>query len=205
MITWNRTKYTKRRQKCLFVVFLFLITVLNLFALNGTVFARNKEATRRTYEWLPYFIQPCQDYDVPLALALAIARQESGTRPWTINVQGKGYFLKNKEEAYRVAKTAWDKRQSFDVGMMQINSYWFKKYNITLEEVLDPQKNINMGVWILANEIKRYGLTWRAVGAYHTPLARNPERAKRYALGVIALMRKISDSDEKIRNMSEGN
>ena len=56
-----------------------------------------------------------------------------------------------------------------------------------------------MGVWILGKEIQRYGLSWQAVGAYHTPLARNPERARQYAVNVISHMRAICETDKQLR------
>lgn len=152
-------------------------------------------ATERTYAWLPWFIQPCEDYNVPLALALAIARQESGTRPWVINVAGQDYHPRSKAEAHEIAARARREGRSFDVGIMQVNSYWLKKYHIALDDILDPSKNIAMGVWILAREIRRYGLTWKAIGAYHTPLERHPERARNYANNVLAHMRAICDGD----------
>ena len=161
--------------------------------------AEPRQATERTYAWLPWFIQPCEDYGVPLPLALAIARQESGTRPWVINVAGQDYHPSTRAEARQIADNAWREGRSFDVGIMQVNSYWLKKYHIDLDEILDPDKNIAMGVWILAREIRRYGLTWKAIGAYHTPLSRNPQRAKNYALNVLAHMRAICDRDSARR------
>lgn len=175
--------------------FLLLCLIAALFAsLGGAAYARSGVADQRTAQWYPFFEEPCRAYGVPLALALAIARQESGTRPWTINVAGQGYFPATPEEARQIAAKAWAEGRSFDVGIMQINSFWLKKYNIRVEDVLEPRSNIAMGVWILAREIQRYGLTWQAVGAYHTPLARNPERAKRYALNVIRHMREICEA-----------
>lgn len=169
-------------------VTLFALLVLSgAFPLAGLA----AEADQRTSQWLPYFMEPCRAYNVPLALALAIARQESGTRPWTINVAGKAYFPATREEAAAIAAKALEEGRSFDVGIMQVNSFWLKKYHIQVEEVLDPRSNIAMGVWILAREIQRYGLTWQAVGAYHTPLERNPDRARRYAINVINHMRAI--------------
>lgn len=157
-------------------------------------------AAQRTYQWLDHFVEPCRSYQVPLALALAIARQESGSQPWAINVAGQSLFPASRADARRIADWAWSKGFSFDVGIMQINSYWLKRYSIPVEDVLDPQKNIAMGVWILAKEIERHGLTWQAVGAYHTPLARNPERARQYAVSVIAHMRAICETDKKLRH-----
>ena len=175
---------------------LLLGLALALLALSAKIsFSEPLKATERTYAWLPWFIQPCEDYHGPLALARAIARQESGTRPWVINVAGQDFSPKSAEEALDIADQAQRAGKSFDVGIMQVNSYWLKKYHIDLREILDPQKNIAMGIWILAREIRRYGLTWKAIGAYHTPLARNPDRARRYAQTVLAHMRSICDRD----------
>ncbi|MCR5815081.1 MAG: lytic transglycosylase domain-containing protein [Desulfovibrio sp.] len=176
------------------LLLLGLALALAVFSVR-TSSAEPHKASERTYLWLPWFIQPCEDYGVPLPLALAIARQESGTRPWVINVAGKDFSPKSPEEALEIAAQAKRAGKSFDVGIMQVNSYWLKKYHIDLREILDPQKNIAMGVWILAREIKRYGLTWKAIGAYHTPLARNPDRARRYAATVLTHMRAICDRD----------
>lgn len=176
-----------------------LVLTLGGGSFAPALWAKTPVSTQRTYAWLPYFVEPCQNYGVPISLALAIARQESGIRPWVINVAGKGYFPQSREEAHSIAAKAWAEGRSFDVGIMQINSYWLKKYNIAVEDVLEPQSNIAMGVWILAREIRRYGLTWQAIGAYHTPLARNPERAKQYATSVLNLMRSICETDAQLR------
>lgn len=181
---------------------ILLYPLFVLLLLSGTIAsaeAKTPVVTQRTYAWLPYFVEPCQNYGVPVSLALAIARQESGIRPWVINVAGKGYFPQSREEARAIADKAWAEGRSFDVGIMQVNSFWLKKYGIAVEDVLEPQSNIAMGVWILAREIRRYGLTWQAIGAYHTPLARNPERAKNYATSVLNLMRNICETDATLR------
>jgi len=45
---------------------------------------------------------------------------------------------------------------------------------------------------ILRGEIKRYGATWKAVAAYHTPPNKNPERGYRYAKAVFNRMKKLA-------------
>ncbi|EGY27051.1 lytic transglycosylase catalytic domain protein [Desulfovibrio sp. A2] len=47
--------------------------------------------------------------------------------------------------------------------------------------MIEPPANVVIGVWILSQEIKRYGLNWKAVASYHTPLSKNPERGRIYA------------------------
>lgn len=139
----------------------------------------------------PLFDGPCDKYKVPKPLALAIARQESGLHPWIINISGRDVRPKNKVEALTIAQAALRAGRSFDVGIMQVNVYWIKRYSLPLELVLDPRANVQIGVWILAQEIKRHGLNWRAVAYYHTPLHRNPERGRAYAQAIIGHLRRI--------------
>ena len=126
-----------------------------------------------------------QKYGVPKELLLAIAKTESNLNAWAINIQGKGYQLKNKAEALALAQKAFDSGKSFDIGLMQINVWWLKKYNIDLSTALEPQNNVILGAFVLKHEIMRHGLNWKAVASYHTPLSRNPARGRRYAAIVI--------------------
>lgn len=139
----------------------------------------------------PYFDEHCARYGVPKYLALAVARQESGMHPWIINVSGKDVRPASGFEALGVATAALKAGRSFDVGIMQVNVYWLKEYNIPLSAALYPRTNIQLGVWILSREIRRHGLTWKAVANYHTPLHRNPERGRNYAASVLNHLKRI--------------
>lgn len=89
-------------------------------------------------------------------LLKAIAIQESGLN---INAVNRG-----------------NKNGSIDHGPFQINSGWLprlKKQGITQEQLYDPCVAPYVAAWILANEIKRHGATWRAVGAYNSPTDSN--------------------------------
>lgn len=137
---------------------------------------------------------PCDEYGVPEILALAIARQESGWHPWIINVAGKDVRPQSKAEAVRIALAALKAGKSFDVGLMQINSYWIRKYRWPLEQVLEPVNNAKIGVWILAQEIRRHGLNWKAVAYYHTPLHKNPARGRAYARAIVRHINTLRNS-----------
>ncbi|MDL2315572.1 lytic transglycosylase domain-containing protein [Desulfovibrio sp. OttesenSCG-928-A18] len=114
----------------------------------------------------------------PPALVKAIARQESGLNPLAINIAGKSYYPGTREEAERLIREALAAGKSFDVGKMQINSWWMKRFTIDPISLLDPDVNEAWGKHILAEEITRHGLNWQAVGKYHSP---DPERGRRYA------------------------
>ena len=99
-------------------------------------------------------------YGVNVHLLYAIAKTESNLNPKAMN--------KNKNGSY-------------DIGMMQINSSWLptlRKYGVTEENLRDPCVNLQVGAWILAQNMQRMGLSWDAVGAYN---ARNPKPRAKYA------------------------
>lgn len=167
-----------------------LILVLLVLGCGHTTHAASL-LTERQAAIEPLFDAPCAQYDVPKTLALAIARQESGCHPYILNVGGRDVRPHTKDEAIRIARAAMRAGRSVDIGIMQINSYWLRKYGWPVEQVLEPRNNAKIGVWILAQEIRRHGLTWRAVAYYHTPLHRNPERGRAYAQSIVRHVRNI--------------
>lgn len=106
-------------------------------------------------------------YGVPPDLVRAIAKRESGMNPYAINVN----------------------QDSVDIGVMQINSSWLPtlaRYAVTMRDLFDACTNIYWGTWILAGQVARYGLTWKAVGAYN---AVSPGKQARYAWKIYETMR----------------
>ena len=73
---------------------------------------------------------------------------------------------------------------SYDVGLIQINSSWFpqlKRHGIEERHLYDPCVSLQVGAWILAQNLRRLRDPWLAVGAYNSP---TPARARAYALKV---------------------
>lgn len=132
-----------------------------------------------------HFIVGCEKWGTPASLAMAVANVESGFHPWAINIQGKSHYMENRESALALIERASAQRKSFDIGVMQINSYWLRRLKLDPVDVIDPRINIIIGCWILSEELKRYGMTWKAIGAYHTPIDKNPARARAYANKVL--------------------
>lgn len=114
--------------------------------------------------------QPCWDkaaayHNVDPWLLMSIAKVESSFNPNAYNGNKNG---------------------SYDLGMMQINSIWFprlRKMGISQEMLKDACTSTYVGAWILSHNIKRYGYTWRAIGAYNSA---NPVIGLKYAKKVYA-------------------
>jgi len=73
---------------------------------------------------------------------------------------------------------------SVDVGIMQINSYWWgklKEFGLSPADLLDPCVSIHVGAWILAQNIQVHGNNWESVGAYN---AKSSAKRYRYATKV---------------------
>ena len=88
-------------------------------------------------------------HKVNVNLVRAIAQQESGMRANAVNVNCDG---------------------SEDIGLMQINSSWLPKLarcRVTRQSLFNACVNAYVGTWILASNIKQFGPTWKAVGAYN--------------------------------------
>ncbi len=142
------------------------------------------EERQRSYSQL--WSSVCDKYGVPQSLAIAIARVESRLHPWAVNIEGKSFYYDSHDEALSALEHASLQGKSYDIGFMQINNYWLRRFKLTPRQVLNPYNNITLGVWILAQEIGRYGLSWDAVGSYHTPIRKNPKNARRYVDNVKA-------------------
>jgi len=100
-----------------------------------------------------YFPIKEREQGIPAHLLAAISSIETGRYhsglglalpwPWTINVDGKGYFFDTKAEA--IAQTRRFMRgghQSIDVGCMQVNLKHHAHAFASLDDAFDPEKNV---------------------------------------------------------------
>lgn len=120
------------------------------------------------------------EYGVGFDLLQTIAVVESGkwdslqnryvAWPWTVNIEGKGHYYANKEEAVKAIKEAQARNaRSIDVGCMQINLKYHGKEFSSLEDMLDPVKNVRYSAKYLRSLYSANGRDWKkAAKRYHS-------------------------------------
>jgi hypothetical protein len=138
------------------------------------------------------FAEPAFAFEVPEPLLKAISFVESGFNPWVLNVGGKTLRFKSREDALAVARDSLLAGKSFDLGLMQVNSWWLRKFGVSPEAAIEPLANIYFGAYILSEEYRRLGNVFDAVGSYHSP---KKAKADAYARTVLsALDRGLAES-----------
>ncbi|MEI6730040.1 MAG: lytic transglycosylase domain-containing protein, partial [Pseudomonadota bacterium] len=124
-----------------------------------------------------------RQYGIPVHLLAAIASTESGRYhrelginlpwPWTINVEGKGYFFNTKQEAITAVQSFQSRGiKSIDVGCMQVNLHHHPDAFANLDQAFDPAYNVAYGAKFLRDNFSEGG-SWRKAAAYyhsHTPI-----------------------------------
>ena len=93
------------------------------------------------------FEEAGEKYGIAPVILWAIAKGESNFNPTAVNNNADG---------------------SYDYGLMQINSHWYRVLgHEAWMSLADPCRNVQVGAWILAGCIKTNGYTWEAVGCYN--------------------------------------
>ena len=103
------------------------------------------------------FISAGETYGIHPNILWAIAKNESGFNHTAIN--------RNKNGTY-------------DYGIMQINSSWYKTLGKeNWQRLNDPCFNIYVGAWILRQCMDKYGYSWDAIACYN---AGTPQKGRPY-------------------------
>lgn len=117
-----------------------------------------------------------------------VARVESGFNPYAIaeiipkverQPGDKGvvsYFPKTKEAALQIVTAIESRKHRYSVGLMQITSTNFSRFNTTAEKMFDPCENLKVSEKILVDCYKRGGDLLRGLSCYYSG---NPETGKK--------------------------
>lgn len=116
---------------------------------------------------------------IPADALYSIALQETGKLhsekkikivwPWTVNVEGEGYFFNTKHEAVMFVKKQLMKGiSSIDVGCMQVNLKHHPEAFKSIEEAFEPKNNIDYGAKFLRSKYDQLGNWHKAIAHYHS-------------------------------------
>ncbi|WP_250866516.1 transglycosylase SLT domain-containing protein [Caballeronia sp. INSB1] len=98
--------------------------------------------------------------------------------PWTLNVAGRGFFFRTREDAYRaVCYLISNGRSNFDLGIMQVNWGYHGKRFASAWDALAPATNIRVAEDILNENFRLTHSAVKAVAYYHSA---NPAPGREY-------------------------
>ena len=121
-----------------------------------------------------------RDYQIKPELLQTIAMVESGrwnkklhrrmAWPWTVQSNGHGQYYKTKEEAVAAVKALQAQGiTNIDVGCMQINLKYHGQAFNSVEEALEPEKNVAYGARFLQKLYQKNGHNWQKTAMqYHS-------------------------------------
>ena len=137
---------------------------------------------------------------IPHAIFYAVALTESGKKitkvegfrpwPWTLNVEGRGYYFESRLVAWQTLKGLLDNgNRSIDIGLMQVNWRYHRKRLVNAWQALDPHHNLRVGAEILRDCYLAERDWWASVGCYHSP--NNLQRATQYRRRVLSRWQRL--------------
>lgn len=131
--------------------------------------------------------------EIPAEILTAIAVKESGMKgrfwPWTINWNGRGFYMESRQKAIEAAKYLIGKGiNNFDVSLMQVNWRWNGHRFANIESAFDPVTNVRVAGQILAEHHKATGNWHGAIARYHS---RSQTLNQPYLAGVLKHLSRI--------------
>ena len=163
---------------------LLLLALTLIFAVPRPVAALDLRDTAWAEAAAPYDLDP--------TLLYAIALMESGRPregglapwPWTLWLPGQGgVFLESREQALFTLRAHSD--GAVDVGLMQVNLRAHGHRIVRPEELLEPQRNLEIAAVILSEALTTApGDLELGIGRYHSP---NEARARDYGRTVLTI------------------
>ncbi|WP_425497897.1 transglycosylase SLT domain-containing protein [Paraburkholderia ultramafica] len=118
------------------------------------------------------------DAKILAGIALNESSYNGRAWPWTLNVAGRGFFFRSREDAYKAVRfLISDGRCDFDVGLMQIHWCYHSKRFASPWDALAPATNIHVAEDILNENYRKTNSAVKAVAYYHSA---NPQPGREY-------------------------
>lgn len=155
-----------------------LFLLFFIIALSLKAHAADKEITE-SFKCSRLFSYFERKYRIPLDTLHSISLQETSkihsrhkiriVWPWTVNVEGQGYFFDSKKDAVLfVKKQLLAGKTSIDVGCMQINLKHHPNAFKSIEHAFDPVRNVAYGAEFLKSKYDQLGHWLQAIAHYHS-------------------------------------
>ncbi|WP_417883158.1 transglycosylase SLT domain-containing protein [Vibrio rumoiensis] len=151
----------------------YIVILLFIFLFESVAYAKTKKVMPN------YFKVMATKYQIPADVLYTLAITESNTKmkdgsyspwPYTINLDGIGYRYASYEELVKQSKLLMRMgRESFDVGLFQVNWKWNGHRTSSIDELADPYENVRVAAEILKEQYRLYGEWAIAAGRYHNP------------------------------------
>lgn len=196
----------KLLQIYLYSIVLFLANA-QAFA-NGKIISRIDKELSYSAKCVAHFKKLEKKHNIPSDILHSISLQESGKKhsksdkkipwPWTVNVEGKGYFFDSKNEAVSFVKKQFSQgKKSIDVGCMQISLLYHGDSFRSLADAFDPKNNVEYGAKFLREKFEQYGSWKKAIANYHSA---DQEKGNKYQQSVLKIANNIDKHKFNFRN-----
>lgn len=137
-------------------------------------------------------LRAAERYQIPAGILYAVGLTETGRKgslqPNALNIEGKAVFPKDRAEALAAFRNARRQgRKLIDLGCMQVNYHYHSENFRSVEDMLDPRRNVDYAARFLASLHVRHSTWSMAVARYHAGPDNDPAQ-KAYVCRVIANM-----------------
>lgn len=129
-------------------------------------------------------------YGIPEGILYSVGLTETGRKgsltPYAMNIEGKAYFPASLPEALKLfAQAKAGGAQLIDIGCMQINHHYHGAEFASVQDMFDPQKNVQYAALFLSRLHDQHDTWTMAVARYHAGPNNNPAQ-QQYVCRVIA-------------------
>ncbi len=166
---------------------LFLALPVLLAVLTGCISEAGAVTTSGVCE--AQILKAARKWGVPAGILHSVGLTETGRKgalyPYALNIEGRTVFADSRTEALQTFDAARrEGRSLIDLGCMQINYRYHGEAFASVEQMLDPEKNVDYAARFLARLHARHQTWTMAVARYHAGPNNDPAQ-KRYVCRVI--------------------
>lgn len=156
-----------------------------IFCFNcSQVYAKNQQNVTYHKQHIVSLIAKAEkENQIPPGLLAAIAKVESGTKIYALNINGVAVFKESLEEASKVVNNYLALgHTNIDLGVMQLNFRWHGAEFKSIAEMLRPENNIRYAASLLKSLRVKHGNWHKAIRYYHSA---KPEHHVKYSRKVV--------------------